>query len=67
MLARLKIATRVNLIPLLVAFGVLASSAIGLWTLCSQVLEDRRVQLRNLLDLSLSIAGAICMLQCRLC
>ncbi len=56
MLARLKIATRVNLIPLLVAFGVLASSAIGLWTLRSQMLEDRRAQLRNLLDLTLSIA-----------
>ncbi len=58
MLCRLKIATRVNLIPLLVAFGVLASSAIGLWTLRSQLLEDRRVQLRNLLDLTLSIARA---------
>ncbi len=55
MLARLKIATRVNLIPLLVAFGVLVSSAIGLWTLRSQMLEDRRVQLRNLLDLTLSL------------
>jgi len=58
MLARLKIATRVILIPLLVAFGVLVSSAIGLWTLRSQMLEDRRVQLRNLLDLTLSIARA---------
>ncbi len=58
MLARLKIATGVILIPLLVAFGVLASSAIGLWTLRSQMLEDRRMQLRNLLDLTLSIARA---------
>ncbi|MGO9544136.1 MAG: methyl-accepting chemotaxis protein [Rhodomicrobium sp.] len=58
MLARVKIATRVNLILLLVAFGVLTSSAIGLWTLRSQMLEDRRTQLRNLLDLALSIARA---------
>ena len=58
MLARLKIATRVNLIPLLVTFGVVASSAIGLWTLRSQMMEDRRLQLRNVLDLTLSIARA---------
>ncbi len=56
MLARLKIATRVNLIPLLVAFGVLVSSAIGLWTLRSQMLEDRRAHLRDVLGLTLSIA-----------
>jgi methyl-accepting chemotaxis protein len=56
MLARLKIATRVNLIPLLVACGVLFSSAIGLWTLRSQMMEDRRGQLRHLLELTLSIA-----------
>jgi methyl-accepting chemotaxis protein len=58
MLARLKIATRVILIPLLVAFGVLASSVIGLWTLRSQMIEDRRMQLRNLMDATLSIARA---------
>ncbi len=58
MLARLIIATRVNLIPGLVALAVLAFSAIGVWTLRSQMLEDRRVQLRNLLDLTLSIARA---------
>lgn len=58
MLARLKIATRVILIPLLVACGMLASSAIGLWTLRSQMIEDRQVQLRNVLDATLSIARA---------
>ena len=58
MFARLKITTRIHLLLLLAAFGFLASSGIGLWTLRSQMLEDRQTQLRNLLDLTLSIARA---------
>ncbi len=56
MFAHLKIATRVNLILALAAFGIFISSVIGLGSLRSQMLEDRRVKLRNLLDLTLSIA-----------
>ncbi len=58
MLARLKIATRINLIPPLAALAILASAAIGLWSLRSQLLEDRQVQLQNLLNLTLSVARA---------
>ena len=56
MFACLKITTRIHLLLVLAAFGFLASSGIGLWTLRSQMLEDRQMQLRNLLDLTLSIA-----------
>ncbi len=58
MFARLKIATRIHLLLVLAAFGFLASSGIGLWSLRSQMLEDREKQLRNLLDLTLSVARA---------
>ena len=58
MLARLKIATRINLIPPLVALAVLASLAITLWSLRSQMIEDRQAQLKNLLNLALSVARA---------
>jgi hypothetical protein len=58
MLAGLKIPTRIDLIPLLVALAVLASSAIGLWPLRSQMLEERRFQLWNLLNLALPAALA---------
>ncbi len=56
MFARLKITTRIHLLLVLAAFGFLASSGIGLWSLRSQMLEDREKQLRNLLDLTLSVA-----------
>ena len=56
MFARLKITTRIHLLLVLAAFGFLASSGIGLWSLRSQMLEDRGIQLRNLLDLTLSVA-----------
>ncbi len=58
MLARLKIATRINLIPPLAALAILASAAIGLWSLRSQMMEDRQVQLQNLLNLTLNVARA---------
>ncbi len=56
MFARLKITTRIHLLLVLAAFGFLASSGIGLWSLHSQMLADREKQLRNLLDLTLSVA-----------
>ena len=58
MFARLKITTRIHLLLVLAAFGFLASSAIGLWSLRSEMLEDRQKALRNLLDLTLSVAHA---------
>jgi methyl-accepting chemotaxis protein len=58
MLERLKIATRINLIPPFAALAILAAAAIGLWALRSQMVEDRHVQLRNLLNLTLSVARA---------
>jgi methyl-accepting chemotaxis protein len=58
MFARLKIATRINLIPPLAALAILASAAIGLWSLRSQMIEDRQDELRNLLTLTLSVARA---------
>jgi methyl-accepting chemotaxis protein len=56
MFARLKITTRIHLLLVLAAFGFLASSGIGLWSLRSQMLEDREKQLRNLMELTLSVA-----------
>src|SRR5271165_2215798 len=58
LLARLKIKSRVYLILALAGFGILASLGIGLWSLRTQMLEDRRVQLGHLLELTLSIARA---------
>ncbi len=58
MFARLKITTRIHLLLVLAAFGFLASMGIGLWSLRAQMMEDRQGQLRNLLDLTLSIARA---------
>ncbi len=58
MLSRLKITARIRSILILAAFGMLVSSGIGLWVLRSQMLEDRRAELSNLLDLTLSIARA---------
>jgi methyl-accepting chemotaxis protein len=58
MFARLKITTRIHLLLVLAALGFLASSAVGLWSLRSQMLQDRQNQLHNLLDSSLSIARA---------
>ena len=56
MFARLKITTRIHVLLVLAAFGFLASSGMGLWSLRSQMLEDREKQLRNLLELTLSVA-----------
>ena len=58
MLSRLRITVRIYFILILAAFGMLISSGIGLWTVRSQILDDRRLELRNLLDMALSIARA---------
>jgi sigma-B regulation protein RsbU (phosphoserine phosphatase) len=58
MIERLKITKRIRLILILAALSFLASSGIGLWSLRSQLMEERRAQLRHLLDMSLSVARA---------
>ncbi len=58
MLSRLKITARIHSILILAAFGMLISSGIGLWTLRSQMLNERRDELRHLMDMTLSIARA---------
>ena len=58
MLSPLRITVRIYFILSLAAVGMLISSGIGLWTVRSQVLEDQRLELRNLLNLALSIARA---------
>ncbi len=57
-LSRLKIAARIDLILILAALGMLTCAGIALFASRAQMLEDRRVQLRYLLDLALSIARA---------
>jgi signal transduction histidine kinase len=58
MLSRLKIAWRIDLILILAAVGMLICASIALFASHAQMLEDRRVQLRHLLDMALSIARA---------
>jgi serine phosphatase RsbU (regulator of sigma subunit) len=61
MFARLKITMHIRLLLVLAALGLLALSGIGLWSLRSQMLRDRQAQLRNLIDLTLSVARAAMM------
>ena len=58
MLSRLKISTRLNLILVVAALGLIANSAIGLWFSHGQMLEDRRVELRSFMDVTLALARA---------
>ena len=58
MLSRTKIATRLNITVVLAAAGMLAAMAIGLWVLRVQMVEERRAQLRNIMDVTLSAAYA---------
>jgi signal transduction histidine kinase len=51
LLSRLKIAIRIDLLLVIAAVGMVICSGIGLWTLRKQMLEDRRVQLRNVMEL----------------
>ncbi len=55
---RLKITMGIRLLLALGTLSLLALSGIGLWSLRSQMLEDRQTQLRKLLDSNLSIARA---------
>jgi signal transduction histidine kinase len=55
-LSHLRIAVRVYLLLALAAFGILICAAIGLWTLRIQMIEDRRVQIENVLNLVLAHA-----------
>ncbi len=56
MLSRFKIAFRINLLFALAAFGMLVCADIGLWALRTQMLEEKRVQLRLLMDLAINDA-----------
>ena len=51
MLSRLKIAFRINLLLALSGFGMLVCAAIGLMALRMQMLEEKRTQLRYVMDL----------------
>ena len=51
LLSRLKIAIRIDLLLVIAAVGMVICSGIGLWTLRKQMLEDRRAQLRNVMEL----------------
>ena len=61
MLARLKITMGIRLLLALGALSLFALSGIGLWSLRSQMLEERQAELRKLLDLTLSVARAAMM------
>jgi signal transduction histidine kinase len=56
MLGHLRIAARIHIILALAAFGMLACSGIALWSLRSQMLEYRRMQLRSVMDAAISVA-----------
>ena len=56
MLARLKITTRINFILFLAVLGSLIVVSIGYSILRAQMMEERQSQLRNLLDLAVTIA-----------
>ncbi len=58
MLSRLKITTRMNLALLLGALCIGAGAAIAFAMMHAQMLDERRGQLRNLMDLTLAIARA---------
>ena len=58
MLARPNISMRIRLLLALGTLSLPALSGLGLWSLRSQMLEDRQAELRKLLDLTLSVARA---------
>ena len=55
---RLKITMAIRLLLALGTISLFSLSGIGLWSLRSQMLEDRQAELRKLLDLTLSVARA---------
>ena len=58
MLARLKITTRINLTLSLIVLGTLLVVSVSYSIMHAQMMDERRGQLRNLLDLTLSVARA---------
>ena len=56
MLARLRITTRINLALILAVIGIVLVSILGLSILRAQMIDERRGQLRNILDMAVSIA-----------
>ena len=56
MLARLKITTRINITLFLAVLGALIVVSIGYSTLRAQMMDERQSQLRNLLDMAVSVA-----------
>ncbi len=56
MFARLKITTRINLTLLLALLGTLIVMSIGYSIMRAQMMDERQNQLRNLLDMAVSIA-----------
>ena len=58
MAERPNIPTRLRLLLALGTLSLFSLSGIGLWSLHSQMLEDRQAELRKLLDLTLSVARA---------
>ena len=61
MLARLKITMGIRLLLVLGVLSLLALSGGGLWTLRSQMLEERQAELRKIMDSTLSAARAATM------
>ena len=56
MLARFKITTRINVTLFLAVLGALIAVSIGYSMLRAQMMDERQSQLRNLLDMAVSIA-----------
>jgi methyl-accepting chemotaxis protein len=56
MLARLKITTRINVTLLFAVLGILLVGSIGYSMLRNQMMDERQVQLRNLLDMAVAVA-----------
>ena len=56
MLARLKITTRINVTLFLAVLGTLIVVSIGYSMLRAQMMDERQSQLRNLLDMAVSVA-----------
>jgi methyl-accepting chemotaxis protein len=58
MLARFKITTRINVTLFLAVLGILLVASVSYSIMRTQMMDERRGQLRNLLDLTLSVARA---------
>jgi PAS domain S-box-containing protein len=54
--SRLKIAVRINLLVALAAFGMLLNAGLELWAMRTHMLEDKRLQLSDVMDIVLNDA-----------